>query len=61
MRWKTASSGLAPRFHWHSWFAWYPVVVDKEWIWLEFVFRKRFWDWEDYAWEYALAIPKITA
>lgn len=24
---------------WHRWFAWYPVVIDGEWVWLESVER----------------------
>jgi hypothetical protein len=25
---------------WHSWFAWYPVVIGDQKVWLEFVERK---------------------
>lgn len=24
---------------WHHWFAWYPVEIDDEWVWLERVDR----------------------
>ena len=39
-------------FTWHRWFAWYPVVVDDQWTWLETVEQR--WDYNDYYswWKY---------
>ena len=34
MRWDTKS-----RAGWHRWFAWHPVVIDGQWVWLETVER----------------------
>ena len=28
---------------WHNWFAWHPVKVGHEWVWLETVMRRRVW------------------
>jgi len=28
---------------WRRWFAWYPVVIDDEWVWLEYVERRETW------------------
>ena len=29
------------RVRWVKWFAWYPVKVEEEWVWLEWVDRSR--------------------
>jgi hypothetical protein len=41
------------RTKWHRWFAWYPVVVAGQWVWLETVERREHrplvWsDWTEY-------------
>jgi hypothetical protein len=43
---------------WHRWFAWFPVVVDEHWAWLEYVERQG--DFDDYGilWDYRLTPPK---
>ena len=28
---------------WHRWFAWHPVKIGHEWVWLTTVIRKRVW------------------
>lgn len=28
---------------WHKWFAWFPVKVLNQWVWLEYVERKIAW------------------
>jgi hypothetical protein len=38
MRW--TKLGGHPRLF-HPWFAWYPVLVGHEWVWLEVVERQR--------------------
>lgn len=46
MRWLTA-----PARGWHRWFAWHPVVVGDQWVWLETVerlHRETISEW----WEY---------
>lgn len=37
MRWKHKTFD---RSEWHKWFAWYPVVIDGENVWLETVERR---------------------
>lgn len=37
MRWKHKTFD---QYEWHQWFAWYPVVVECEWVWLERVERR---------------------
>ena len=54
MRWNRSIP--ADNEQWHSWFAWYPIVVGTKWVWLEFVLRRYDCDptiWE--TWEYRLA------
>ena len=29
--------------YWHRWFAWHPVKVGHNWVWLETVMRRRMW------------------
>lgn len=38
MRWK---SRWDQQYKWHRYFAWFPVLIDGEYIWLEWVERKR--------------------
>ena len=38
MKWKTVAAGRRNR-GWHRWFAWHPVLIDDNWIWLETVER----------------------
>lgn len=26
---------------WHYWFAWHPIKIDNEWVWLEQVLRRK--------------------
>lgn len=37
---------------WHRWFAWYPVTVGTEWVWLEWVERRCVeWNYAGETWE----------
>ena len=47
--------------HWHKWFAWYPVKIGKQRIWLKTIYRKleaqEGLPWDEavsYRWIYAL-------
>lgn len=40
MRWSTWEEKRAYLYEWHQWFAWHPVVVGTEWVWLERVERR---------------------
>lgn len=40
---------------WRPWFAWHPIFVDGELVWLEAVERKRASDWGDHYWKYRFA------
>lgn len=45
MRWKIkpkVERQLFDIFTWHRWYAWYPVKIDLEWVWLEDVERKYY-------------------
>jgi hypothetical protein len=46
------------RKRWHRWFAWHPVRIDRQVVWLETVERKGEWIFDslggDWAWEYRL-------
>jgi hypothetical protein len=56
MRWRSESWGtkLARLEQWHRWFAWHPVRIGEELLWLESVERLGkshggyypFWTWE---------------
>jgi hypothetical protein len=35
MRWKKKN-----KLEWHHWFAWYPIVIDNTYVWLEWIYRK---------------------
>lgn len=37
---------------WHGWFAWYPVLVGEEYVWLERLWRCRQAHLEAEYWEY---------
>jgi len=37
MRWK---SRWLKKFEWHKFFAWYPVLIDDEYVWLEWVEKR---------------------
>lgn len=40
---------------WHKWFAWHPVMIGNQSIWLETIQRKmRYIGWEMYTVEYKL-------
>ena len=44
MRWRIKSRWVRDEYYvwsipWHRWFAWHPVRVDNEWVWLEYVER----------------------
>jgi len=54
MRWKRSIPKDIGQ--WHSWFAWYPIVVGNYWVLFEYVVRRydqdpQTWD----TWEYRLA------
>lgn len=49
MRWRDDASEL---FAWHVWFAWHPVRVGDERVWLEYVARRAVLTWDSYYWEY---------
>jgi hypothetical protein len=51
MRWATDT--FDP-FEWHSWFAWRPVQVDEQWVWLERIERRMQLDRADWHWELRL-------
>lgn len=43
MRWSRTLQGnpeACSRTRWHKWFAWYPVELFDEWVWLETIWRK---------------------
>lgn len=47
MRWRSKQSSVKPepfdRTLWHPWFAWRPMLVGIEWVWLESIERKACW------------------
>lgn len=55
MRWKR-KMGQNPYMR-HQWFAWHPVEVDGEWVWLEKVWRRKVhgpsWDIDMDYWDYS--------
>jgi hypothetical protein len=60
MKWRHGkNSSLLRLQRWHRWFAWYPITVDGDKYWLEFVYRKasiRFTILDDYPcynWEFS--------
>lgn len=38
MRWRIKPK--PKRTEWHLWFAWFPVPIDQQYVWLERVYRK---------------------
>ena len=50
MRWPVSTYNP---YDWNSWYAWHPVRIDDEWVWLEHVGRKMIQLWDTYRWEYA--------
>lgn len=42
---------------WHDWFAWYPVWVDYQKIWLETIQRKRTYSVYEREWQYRFKKP----
>jgi hypothetical protein len=56
MKWgKTKSQKIKEelfRNNWHKWFAWYPIHNGNQWVWLEYVERRRSDYWSHYKWEY---------
>jgi hypothetical protein len=40
MRWRVNTGYHFSRWEWHRWWAWYPVKVDNQYVWLEYVYRK---------------------
>lgn len=53
MKWKRSD----PFETWEVWFAWYPVLVDLEYVWLEHVIRKREMYGHDPVWVYRMRTP----
>jgi hypothetical protein len=59
MKWRTRSRWRKVGLEWvipkHRWFAWHPVRVKDEWVWLEYVWRAGY-DGDGYGdrWEYEL-------
>ena len=60
MRFKTYTTRQQDRVRQgaHRWFAWFPVAIEGQIIWLEFVYRKRVdstlnWEFRFY-WSYSL-------
>jgi len=54
MRWKHTPRPVGYD-EWRSWFAWYPVVVGDEYVWLEWVERRqsdREGTWDGLEWDY---------
>ena len=47
MRWKVFNV-----WDWNRWFAWYPIVINDERVWLEYVERKL--TFESWAWQFRL-------
>lgn len=37
---------------WHQWFAWHPVRINGQWVWLETVERKFDCGWASDWWDY---------
>jgi hypothetical protein len=46
MRWTIKE----PKTEWHRWFAWHPVKVEHQYVWLEKVYRKG--QRVPYGWDY---------
>jgi hypothetical protein len=40
MRWTVSANHTHPKMHWHRWFAWFPVRVGDEVVFLETIWRK---------------------
>ncbi len=40
---------------WYRWFAWRPVFVENQIVWLEHLWRTRYHDWGD--WDYKDEVP----
>lgn len=38
MRWR--AKPFVDLWQWHRWYAWYPVRVENEWVWREWVERR---------------------
>lgn len=36
----------------HKWFAWHPVKMGNQWVWLEYVRRRWVSSWYQAYWEY---------
>lgn len=49
MRWSAK-----PNDDWKYWFAWYPVMVDDQWVWLEIIQRRDEGDIFITIWNYKL-------
>jgi hypothetical protein len=62
MRWKSLSyerrqrrsAWIIARMEWHDWFAWRPVLIEGQTVWLETVQRRMLSDW----WKYRIK-PQI--
>ena len=42
--------------NWHRWFAWHPVQIDHQYVWLEYVYRKGVKAYYGYKYEYRLGL-----
>ncbi len=31
--------------HWRRWFAWYPVQIEDDWVWFEWIERREYETW----------------
>ena len=45
MRFGKAKEDMPRYYHWHQWYAWFPVRTKRgQWVWLEQVMRLRYFD-----------------
>lgn len=44
-------------FQWHLWFAWHPVILENEIVWLEKIWRRRQTSWYEHAWDHSVEKP----
>lgn len=41
MRWNCKQPEYKDKGKWHSWYAWFPVKVKNEWVWMEYIKRRQ--------------------
>jgi hypothetical protein len=60
MRWQSRPSN---KREWHRWFAWHPIKIDHQWVWLETVHRKWMMNPGDYCptWHYRIEAGEAGA